>query len=74
MKSKLQLRGLWLICVLVTCGFGSCGKPKQPPPTCPQLSPPPANLMTAPQTEKKVRAELFEPQPSATPKSSDSKK
>ena len=73
MPQRLSLTGSLLICVLATCGFGSCGKPKQPPPTCPKLSPAPPSLMKAPETGKKVRHELFEPQTSATPKSAGSK-
>ncbi len=72
MPQRLSLIGSLLICVLATCGFGSCGKPKQPPPTCPKLSPAPPSLMKAPETGKKVRHELFEPQTSATPKSAGS--
>ena len=37
------------------------------------LPPPPANLMQPPETERKVRDELFVPQLNATPKSGGSK-
>ena len=74
MRQQLSMIGSLLICVAATCGFGSCGKPRQPPPSCPKLSPPPPSLMRAPQTGSKVRQILFEPQTSATPKSAGSSK
>lgn len=63
---KLAMIGLWLTFVLALSGCKSGGGVV--PPTCPVLQEPPASLMMAPTTEAKVRAELFEPQPSATPK------
>jgi len=63
---KLALIGLLLTCVLGISGCRSGGGVV--PPVCPVLVEPPASLMQTPTTEAKVRAELFEPQPSATPK------
>jgi len=61
-----------LICALATSGCSSVG-PVVKPSDCPTLPPLPANLMQPPETEKKVRDELFVPQPNATPKSGGSK-
>lgn len=63
---RLLLTALCGISVLALSGCKSGGGVA--PPTCPVLQEPPASLMMAPTTEAKVRAELFEPQPSATPK------
>jgi hypothetical protein len=63
---KLAMIGLWLTFVLAISGCKSGGGVV--PPVCPVLAEPPASLMQPPTTEAKVRAELFEPQPSATPK------
>jgi hypothetical protein len=61
---KLAMIGLWLTFVLAISGCKSGGGVVR----CPMLQEPPASLMQPPETEKKVRQELFEPQPSATPK------
>ena len=63
---KMAMIGLWLTCVLAISGCRSGGGVV--PPTCPVLAEPDRALMQPPTTEAKVRAELFEPQPSATPK------
>lgn len=52
----------------------SVGKRPSPPVTCPVLSPAPPSLMQPPETEKKVRQELFAPPQTQTPKSGGSKK
>ena len=62
---KLKLIGLSLICVLAISGCKSGGGPA---PRCPVLTDPPASLMQPSETEKKVRQELFQPQPPATPR------
>src|SRR5690606_30681098 len=64
---KLAMIGLSLTCVLAISGCRSGGGAV--PQTCPVLAEPDRALMQPPTTEAKVRAELFEPQPSATPKS-----
>lgn len=69
---KLLLIVLPLICALATSSCATAGRPA-PPAVCPTLPPAPASLMQSPTTEQRVRAELFEPQPSATPRSGDSK-
>lgn len=63
--------GLCLICALTISGCASTGQAVSPP-ECPQPPSPPASLMTEPTTEQQVRAELFEPQQSAMPRSEDS--
>ena len=67
---KLWLIALWPIFGLTISGCKSAGPVVQ---QCPQLPPPPASLMVLPTTEAKVRAELFEPPPSAMLKSEDFK-
>lgn len=70
---RIRLLQLWLLtCVLAISGCGGTGKVVRPC-DCPTLPPLPPNLMQPPETEKKVRDELFVPQPSATPKSEGSK-
>ena len=71
---KLLKTGLWLICVLATCGFASCGRRSAPPTTWPTLPPPPATLMNSPNYEQRLRDELFESEPKPTPKCADCKK
>lgn len=71
---KLTKTALLLTCVLATSGFGACGKAVKPPPDCPQLVAPPATLMQSPETEARVRRELFEQPATQTTKSSGSKK
>lgn len=69
---KILVLPLLLICVLATSACSGVG-PVVKPNDCPTLPPLPANLMQPAETEKKVRDELFAPQPNATPKSEDSK-
>lgn len=57
---------LLLICALATSSCASVGPPAKQAMVCPTLPPIPANLMQEPQTEMKVRGELFKPQPNAT--------
>lgn len=57
----LSLTSLLALCACKTAG-------PVVPPSCPKLAPVPASLMQPPETEQKVRAELFKPPPSATPK------
>lgn len=66
---------LWLLtCALAICACTPAGKRPLPPiDSQPKLQPVPASLMQEPKTEQRVRAELFEQQPSATPKSEDSR-
>jgi len=70
---RLLLTASSLICALAISGCTSAGRTRSQPPSCPQLPPPPSSLMQEPRTEQRVRAELFEPQPSATPRSEGSK-
>lgn len=68
-------RKAWLsltACVLAISGCSSAGKVVRPA-ECPILAPVSPSLMQEPTTEAAVRAELFAPLPSATPKSADSK-
>lgn len=67
---KLISTALLLICVPAISGCATGGLPNVSPP---KLQPVPASLMQEPQTEKKVRAELFAPPPKPTPKSAGSK-
>ena len=67
---KSKLIALLLICALAISGCATDGRPKVSPP---KLQPVPASLMQPPQTEKRVRAELFEPQGTPTTKSVGSK-
>ena len=69
---KLLVLLLLLICAPAISGCSSVG-PAVKPSDCPTLPPLPANLMQPPETERKVRDELFAPQPNATPKSGGSK-
>lgn len=66
------MRKLPLIALLLTCGLAmsACksGGGVVQPPRCPVLAEVPEALMQPPTTEARVRAELFEPQPSVTPK------
>jgi hypothetical protein len=71
MPKPLVLLSL-LAYVLVISGCSSAG-PAVKPGDCPTLPPLPANLMLPPETEKKVRDELFAPQPNVTPKLGGSK-
>lgn len=59
---------LLLICALVTSSCATVGPPAKQALVCPALPPIPANLMQEPQTEQRVRDELFKPLPNATPK------
>jgi len=68
---KLTLTAPLLICALAISGCAQRGVVR--PPVCPKLGPVPASLMQAPQTETKVRRELFEPPQKPTPKSAPSK-
>ena len=70
---KLLPTALLLTCALAMSACTGAGKRVPPPPICPQLSPVPASLMVEPTTEQKVRAELLQPQPPATPRSGGSK-
>lgn len=65
---KQWLKASWLTCALVPLGCTSVGKPAQPPPTCPVLSPAPAALMQPSETERKVSAELLQRPEPVTPK------
>lgn len=67
---KLMRAALLTICALSVCACAPSGVVR--PPVCPQLGPVPASLMQPPQTETKVRRELFEPAPKPTPKSAPS--
>gem|GEM_PF-1998355 len=67
MRRKPQI-ALSLIFALATSACTSAGKRPLPPPNCPQPPLPPASLMVEPTTELRVRAELLEPLPSATPR------
>ena len=63
------MRRLSLTLLLLTFAMSSYGcATVGPVPSCPKLKPAPASLMQPSETEKKVRAELFEPQPNATSK------
>jgi hypothetical protein len=63
---------VWLLtCALGISSCASVGRAAKP--VCPVLPPAPASLMQKPTTEQRVRAELFAPPPSATPRSKGSK-
>lgn len=64
---------IWFpICVLAMSGCAVSGKDARTPrPECPQPQTPPASLMRSPNYETQLRAELFESEPSATPRSED---
>lgn len=65
-------RIVWLMtCALALYGCAASG-PAARPAVCPKLPPAPPSLMQPSSAEAKVRAELFEPLPSATPRSPDS--
>lgn len=70
MQKRMALL-LLLACALAASACGSVGKAVKL--ECPRPAPVAASLMQEPQTERKVRAELFEPPPSATPRSEGSK-
>lgn len=59
----------WLIFALALSGCKTAGEVVRP-----RLPPPPASLMQPPETEKRVRDELFVPQETPTTKSVGSKK
>ena len=65
---KLLQNVLLLICALATSSCATVGPPVKQVLVCPPLPPIPANLMQEPQTETKVRDELFKPLLNATPK------
>lgn len=66
----MKLRSaLWLTFALAMCGCKTVGVA-----VCPTLPPPPPSVMQPPQTETRVRQELFEPQGMQTIKSAPSKK
>ena len=65
---KLLQSALLLISAMALSSCASVGPPAKQALICPPLPPVPANLMQPPQTENKVRDELFKPQPNATPK------
>lgn len=64
---------LLLTLSLALPGCALTGKGVSPPVSCPQPQPPPPALMSTPDFERKVRAILFDSEPSATPESEDSK-
>lgn len=58
--------GLWLtLCAVVLCACASSGGVVSP---APKPQPVDKAAMEAPSYEQKVRAELFEPQPTPTPR------
>lgn len=61
---SLPMTGLLLICVMANSGCMHAGKHPLPAMSCPRPPQAPPSLMQPPQTEKKVRGELFKPQPS----------
>lgn len=65
---KLPQNVLLLIFALATSSCATVGPPAKQALICPALPPIPANLMQEPQTEMKVRDELFKPQPNVTRK------
>ncbi len=66
-----KVKPLLLICALALSACSSAGQVVKQ--ECPILPPVAASLMQDPTTEQRVRAELLQPQPLATPKSVDSK-
>ena len=62
---------IWFpICVLAMSGCAVFGKDARTPrPECQQPQPPPQSLMRSPNYEQQLRHELFESEPSATPRS-----
>lgn len=71
---KPLLTPLLLACALALSACAGSGKAvKAPRPECPKPQPPPPSLMQTPSFEQQLRAELLEPEPSATPGSGDSR-
>ncbi len=66
--TKLPMIASLLTFALIASGCTHAGKRPSPPPACPQVSPPPAALMKAPGTLKRVSAELLEQPANATPR------
>ena len=65
---KPLLIALSLTCALAMSGCKTAGGAVSPPPVCPVLPEAPLDLMQAPETEKKVWAELFSPPANVMPK------
>ncbi|KGQ19912.1 hypothetical protein LF41_2419 [Lysobacter dokdonensis DS-58] len=59
---------------LLICGLALCGCKSVGPVVCPTLPPPPPSVMQPPETEKKVRRELFVQPETPTTKSAPSKR
>ena len=70
---KKPTRALLLIWSLALPGCALTGKAVSPPVNCPEPPQPPPALMSTPDFEHKVRAILFDSEPSATPASGGSK-
>lgn len=70
MQNRKRISLLLIFGTLVS----GCGNHGNVRPVCPALQPVPPDLMLEPTTEQKVRGELLEPPPPATPKSADSKR
>lgn len=66
---KPTTTALLLICVMALSSCRSAGSVRPSPPMCPRLAPVSGAVMQAPETEKKVRAELFESPQTQTLKS-----
>ncbi len=58
-RPRPSLMLLWLVCVLAISGCATGGRAARPS-VCPTPSPPPANVMRAPNAEQSLRALLFE--------------
>lgn len=65
---RKTMSALCVICALAMSGCKTVG-----PVASPRLADPPPSLMQPPETEKKVRRELFKPQEPQTTKSEGSK-
>lgn len=63
-----------LLCAMAVSGCAASGKVVKPlPEVCPEPAQAPASLMQSPSYADKLRRILYESEPSATPKSEDSK-
>lgn len=72
MQAKIMLL-LLLILSAAICGCAHTGKDVRQPLICPEQPNPPPALMKQPDYENRLRLELFESEPSATPTSEDSR-
>jgi hypothetical protein len=70
---KARLIALSLICALATSACAGTGKAAKQLQDCPQPLPVPPSTLKPPDFEKRLRDELFDSAPNATPESEGSK-